>query len=254
MLMALDVGNSNITIGVFDGDNQVCQARLATAERRTADQYALEIKNILSLKGCDTSNISGAIIGSVVPVIGNALKNAVITLLGIEPLMLGPGIKTGLNICLDDPAELGADLVAGAVGALSICKAPCIIIDMGTATTISVLKKDGSFAGGIIAAGVELTRDILTQKTAQLPSIKISAPDSVIGHSTDACMRSGLIYGTAAMLDGLIERIEAELGYECSVIATGGLSAMVVPYCHRKITLADSMVLDGLRIIYNKNR
>ncbi len=254
MLMALDVGNSNITIGVFDGETEVCQARLATAERRTADQYALEIKSILSLKDCDTANIDGVIIGSVVPVIGNALKNAVVTLLGIEPLMLGPGVKTGLNICLDDPAELGADLVAGAVGALSKCSAPCIIIDMGTATTISVINKSGGFAGGIIAAGMELTRDILTQKTAQLPSIKISAPESVIGKSTDVSMRSGLVYGTAAMLDGLIERIEAELGYKCTVIATGGLSSLVVPYCKREIILSDSMVLDGLRIIYNKNR
>lgn len=254
MLMALDVGNSNITIGVFDGEKEICQARLATAERRTADQYALEIKSILSLKGCNTDNIDGVIIGSVVPVIGNALKNAVTTLLGIEPLMLGPGIKTGLNICLDDPAELGADLVAGAVGALSICQAPCIIIDMGTATTISVVNKNGGFSGGIIAAGMELTRDILTQKTAQLPSIKISAPESVIGKSTDVSMRSGLVYGTAAMLDGLIERIEDELGYECNVIATGGLSSLVVPYCKKEIKLSDSLVLDGLRIIYSKNR
>ena len=254
MLMALDVGNSNITVGVFDGEKQICQARLATTERRTADQYALEIKSILSLKGCEVDKIDGVIIGSVVPVIGNALKNAVITLLGIEPLMLGPGVKTGLNNCLDDPAELGADLVAGAIGALSICKAPCIIIDMGTATTISVINKSGGFVGGIIAAGMELTRDILTQKTAQLPSIKISAPESVIGKSTDVSMRSGLVYGTAAMLDGLIERIEAELGYECTVVATGGLSSLVVPYCRREIKLSDSMVLDGLRIIYNKNR
>ena len=168
--------------------------------------------------------------------------------------MLGPGIKTGLNICLDDPAELGADLVAGAVGALSICQAPCIIIDMGTATTISVVNKNGGFSGGIIAAGMELTRDILTQKTAQLPSIKISAPESVIGKSTDVSMRSGLVYGTAAMLDGLIDRIEDELGYECNVIATGGLSSLVVPYCKKEIKLSDSLVLDGLRIIYNKNR
>lgn len=254
MLLALDVGNSNITIGVFDGEKSVCNARLATTERRTADQYALEIKSILSLKGCDTDKIDGAIIGSVVPVIGNALRNAVVTLLGLEPLMLGPGVKTGLNICLDDPAQLGADLVAGAVGALSICKPPCIIIDMGTATTISVIDKNGAFQGGIIAAGMELTRDILTQKTAQLPSIKISAPDSVIGKSTDASMKSGLVYGTAAMLDGLIERIETELGYECSVIATGGLAGLVVPYCRKEIRLCDPLVLDGLRIIYNKNR
>lgn len=254
MLMALDVGNSNITVGVFDGENQICQARLATAEKRTADQYALEIKSILSLKGCETDKIDGVIIGSVVPVIGNALRNAIVTLLGIEPLMLGPGVKTGLNICLDDPAQLGADLVAGAIGALSKIKAPCIIIDMGTATTISVINKNGAFLGGIIAAGMELTRDILTQKTAQLPSIKISAPESVIGKSTDVSMRSGLVYGTAAMLDGLIDRIEGELGYECTIIATGGLSSLVVPYCRRKIELSDNLVLEGLRIIYNKNR
>ncbi len=255
MLLAVDIGNSNVTLGVYDNEQRsVCTARLATAERRTADQYALEIKSILELKGCQLDCIDGAVIGSVVPVIGHSIRQAIKLLFGIEPLVLGPGVKTGLNIKLDDPAQLGADLVAGAIGAMLYFAPPCIIIDMGTATTLSVIDRNGAFLGGIIAAGMELTRDILTQRTAQLPSVKIEAPESVIGKSTLSSMRSGLVLGTASMLDGLIDRITDELGYDCRVIATGGLSSLVIPYCRHEIKLCEPLVLDGLCAIYNKNK
>ena len=167
--------------------------------------------------------------------------------------MLGPGVKTGLNIKIDNPAQLGADLVAGAVGALDAYTLPCIIIDMGTASTISVLDKNGTFLGGSIAAGVKLTLKALTENTAQLTSIPIEAPQSVIGRNTVECMQSGLVYGTAAMIDGLLDKIEEELGQEATVVATGGLSKEIITHCKRNIIYDENLLLEGLRVIYEKN-
>ena len=167
--------------------------------------------------------------------------------------MLGPGVKTGLNIKIDNPAQLGADLVAGAVGAIDEYTMPCVIIDMGTASTISVLDRSGAFLGGAIAAGVRLTLKALAENTAQLPSISIEAPSAVIGSNTVECMQSGLVYGTAAMLDGLLDKIEQELGETPTVVATGGMSKEIIPHCRRNIIYNENLLLDGLRIIYEKN-
>lgn len=253
MLLAIDIGNTNITLGLFRDSLLCTTARLATDPLKTADQYAMEIKEVLSLRGEDVSNIEDAIISSVVPTVGAAISSAVTLLCDTVPLMLGPGIKTGLNIRIDNPAQLGADLAAGAVGALAEYTMPCIIIDMGTATTLSVLDKHGAFLGGSIAAGVHLTLKALASGTAALPSIAITAPKSVIGSNTTECMQSGLILGTAAMLDGLIDRIEDELGESSTVVATGGLSKEVISYCKKDIIYNENLLLDGLRLIYEKN-
>lgn len=253
MLICIDIGNSNITIGTFKGEDLQFTARLATDTRRTSDQYAIEISDIISLYNVDLNSITEAAISSVVPTVGSAIEKAIKRLFNITPIVLGPGIKTGLNIKIDNPAQLGADLAAGAVGSLAKYPTPTIIIDMGTASTISVLGKNGEFLGGVIAAGVKLTLDALTSRTAQLPSVSIEAPKKVIGTNTADSMRSGLIIGQSAMIDGLITRIERELGATATVVATGGLAPDVVSECDHEILIDDNLILDGLRIIHNKN-
>lgn len=253
MLLTVDIGNTNITLGAYDNNMLSFTARLATEQKKTDDQYAVELKNLFSLYGIDSEEIEDAIISSVVPSVGKSISRAVSKLCHIVPLILGPGVKTGLNIKIDNPAQLGADLVAGAVGALENYTMPCVIIDMGTASTVSVLDKNGAFLGGVIAAGVRLTLKALAENTAQLPSINIEAPECVIGRNTVESMQSGLVYGAAAMIDGLLERIEAELGEAPTVVATGGLSKEIITHCKKNIIYNENLLLEGLRAIYEKN-
>ncbi len=254
MLLTIDIGNTNITLGAYNSGYLAFTARLATDPRKTDDQYAIEIKHILSLYNIEGEQIEDCIIASVVPSVARSVSHAISKLCEIVPLMLGPGVKTGLNIKIDNPAQLGAVLVAGAVGAIDSYKMPCVVIDMGTASTISVLDRDGAFLGGVISAGVRLTLKALTENTALLSSIPIEAPKSVIGTNTTECMQSGLVYGTAAMLDGLLEQITQELGEKPTVVATGGLSRDIITHCKTNIIYSENLLLDGLRAIYEKNR
>ncbi len=253
MLLAIDIGNTNITLGLYDEEILKVTARLATDLRKTADEYAVDIKDVLSLHGEEISEVEDCIISSVVPTVGASVSSAVALLCDTVPLMLGPGVKTGLNIKIDNPAQLGADLAAGAVGALHEYTMPCIVIDMGTATTISVLDRNGAFLGGTIGAGVRMTLRALAEGTAALPAIGVTPPKSVIGKNTVDCMQSGIVLGTAAMLDGLIDRIEEELGESATVVATGGLSKEIINYCKNDIIYNENLLLDGLRLIYEKN-
>lgn len=253
MLLTIDIGNTNVTLGAYDASVLSFTARLSTDCGKTSDQYAIEIKDVLSLYGQSFEDIEDCIISSVVPSVAESISGAVSKLCHIVPLILGPGVKTGLNIKIDNPAQLGADLVAGAVGALEEYTMPCVIIDMGTASTVSVLDKNGTFLGGVIAAGVRLTLKALTANTSQLPSIPIEAPKSVIGTNTVECMQSGLVYGTAAMIDGLLEQIEEELGETPTFVATGGLSKEIITHCKKNIIYNENLLLEGLKAIYEKN-
>ncbi len=253
VLLTIDIGNTNITLGAYNSNFLAFTARLATDTRKTDDQYAIEIKHILSLYDIKSQDIEDCIIATVVPSVGKQISQAVAKLCQIVPLMLGPGIKTGLNIKIDNPAQLGADLVAGAVGAIDNYTMPCVVIDMGTASTISVLDKNGAFLGGVISAGVHLTLKALTENTALLSSIPIEAPKSVIGSNTTESMQSGLVFGTAAMIDGLLEKITAELGENPTVVATGGLSKEIIVHCKNNIIYNENLLLEGLRAIYEKN-
>lgn len=253
MLLTIDIGNTNITLGAYSSNILRLTARLATDTRKTDDQYAIEIKDVLSLYNIRSDEIEDCIISSVVPSVGKNISQAVSKLCQIVPLMLGPGVKTGLNIKIDNPAQLGADLVAGAVGAIDNYTMPCVIIDMGTASTISVLDRSGAFLGGVISAGVRLTLRALTENTALLSSIPIEAPKSVIGTNTTECMQSGLVYGTAAMIDGILEQITNELGEKPTVVATGGLSKEIITHCKTNIIYNENLLLEGLRVIYEKN-
>lgn len=253
MILAIDIGNTNVTLGVYRNERFILTARLATETGRTSDQYAIDIKDVLSLHGEDYKAIEGCIISSVVPAVREAIAKGITALCGIKPMVLGPGLKTGLNIKIDNPAQLGADLAAGAVGAIAKYETPCIVIDMGTATTVSVLGKNGEMLGGAIAAGVRLTLKALFENTAQLPAVAIEAPNSVIGTNTVDCMKSGLVFGAASMIDGLIERMEKEQGKMKSIVATGGLSKEIIRHCKYDIIYDENLLLDGLMTIYKKN-
>ena len=254
MLLTVDIGNTNITLGGYIGDSLKFISRLNTDTSLTSDQYAVQILDIVNLRSGKDTKISDAIISSVVPSALNAVSRALELITSKKPMIIGPGTKTGLNIKIDNPAQLGADLAVGAVGAKGKYPTPTIIIDMGTATTLSVIDKDGAFLGGVIAAGIRSTLDALASKTAQLPTISIEAPKSVIGKNTADSMKAGLVLGAASMLDGLIDRIEDELGSSTTVVATGGLAEIVVSACKKDIILDNNLLLEGLYKIYHKNK
>ncbi len=254
MLLVMDMGNTCITLGVYDKDELILTARLSTDRGRTEDQYAVELHNVLALHGLDGVAFQGAIIGSVVPGLNYAMTRAVELAIGVKPLVVGSGIKTGLNIKIDDPAQTGADLVCGGVAALAKYPMPCLIFDLGTATTITVLDENGAFVGGSITAGIGISLDALAGRTAQLPHVSLKNPGKVIGKNTVDCMKSGLIHGTASMMDGMADRMEEELGTPVTLIATGGRAGEVIPYCKRNFLLDNDLLLDGLRIIYEKNQ
>ncbi|MBR1735944.1 MAG: type III pantothenate kinase [Firmicutes bacterium] len=256
MILAIDIGNTNIVIGCIDKNKVYFTARTATDRTKTEDQYGIQIKNILELYSIERSEITGGIISSVVPPVSNAIKSAVAMVIGKQPLIVGPGVKNGLNIVMDNPASVGSDLIVNAVAALAQHKPPMIIIDMGTATTLSVIDENKNYIGGCIIPGVKISIDALSSRTAQLPAISLESPKHAIGKNTVDCMRSGVLYGNAAMIDGMIERLSAEIGGEGNVtaIATGGLAKVVIPHCRHEIIIDDELLLKGLYIIYCKNQ
>lgn len=254
MILAADIGNTNITLGIYDGDSPVCISRLATQRHRTSDQYAIELDAVFKLEGVD-KKINGAIISSVVPELTRIFKNAIEKVTGCDALVVAAGIKNGLKITTDNPKELGADLVAGAVGAISQYELPCLVMDLGTATKISVIDEGGVFAGCTIAPGIGISLDALSLRTSQLPAIELSAPDHAIGTNTIECIRSGTVLGNAAMLDGMADRLEKELGKPIkTLVATGGLAKEIISCCEKTIIFNKDLVLEGLLTIYKKNR
>ncbi len=257
MILTIDVGNTNTVIGGFDDcDKLLFESRIDTDRYRMADQYAIIINDILHLYKYSPEDFSGAIISSVVPPVTGQLKEAVTKLCGCRVLTVGPGLKTGLNIKIDEPASLGADMAAVAVAAKEHYPLPAVVIDLGTATKVLAIDKTGAFVGGIIAPGVKISIEALANRTASLPLISINNDPplkSVIGTNTIDCMRSGLLYGTAFMVDGMIESFEKELGEKCAVIATGGFSSVIQPLCKHEFTLDRSLIMTGLLDIYKKN-
>ncbi len=254
MLLALDVGNTNITLGVFRDKKLIFTARLSTDFDRTEDQYAVDIMSLLRLYGLDGCRFTGAIMSSVVPSLDLSLRRATEKVAGVSPIQVGPGIKTGMDIRIDNPAQLGADLLVGAVAAVARYGAPCIVWDLGTATTVFTVDKNGCFCGGAILAGVLTALDSLTARASLLPRISLTAPAKVIGTNTIACMQSGVIYGAAAMMDGMCDRMERELGYPVTVVATGGLAGLIAPHCSREVKYEENLLLEGLCLLYEKNK
>lgn len=253
MILAVDIGNTNIVLGCIEDDKILFEARMATDLIKTSDQYCAELKVMLSLFEVAPEDIDGSIISSVVPPVLNSFKTAIRKLTGCSALVVGPGIKTGLNIRMDNPSEVGSDLIVAAVAAIAEYGAPLLLVDMGTATTITAIDESGAFVGGCICPGVKISMEALTGRTAQLPGISLDEPRCAIGKNTRDSMRSGIMLGAAAMLDGLLDRMEAELGAKVTVVATGGISKFVLPLCRREMVYDRSLMLKGLKLLYARN-
>ena len=254
MLLAIDIGNTNIVIGCIRNDEILYKARIATDYSKTSDQYAVEIKNILDILGVHKNDISDCIISSVVPPVFNSVKTGVVKIIGKPPMVVGVGLKTGLNIHVEVPSQVGSDRIVIAVAALAEYKAPLILMDLGTATTIEVIEPENVYVGGVIIPGVRTSLDALISKAAQLPGISLDQPKKVIGKNTVDCIRSGMSYGTAAMIDGIVDRMEEDLGHSATLIATGGMAQFIAPLCKHSIILEKDLLLKGLNIIYKKNK
>lgn len=254
MILAVDIGNTNIVVGGFDEDNIVFVERISTDTSKTELEYVVMFHALIDIYGITMEQFTGAIISSVVPPLNQIIISAIKKFFNIDALLVGPGLKTGINIRMDNPASVGSDLIVNAVAGLKKYGAPLIMIDMGTATTISVLDDKKNYIGGTIMPGVRVSLDSLVNRTSQLPKISLEAPEYVIGKNTIDCMKSGIIMGQAASMDGMIDRIWNELGYKTKVVATGGLTPRIIPNCVHDIIIDDELTLTGLKIIYEKNQ
>lgn len=254
MLLTIDVGNTNITLGVFSGDSLMFVSRLATDRMLTPDQYAIGFRQILTLYGVEHEGFLGCAVSCVVPELSQTICEAAYTVTGHPAMLLGPGVKSGINLLVDNPAQVGADLVAGCVGAVDLYALPCLVVDLGTATKISVINENGAFCGCTIAPGVGISLDALSARTSQLPNISMKTPAKAIGKNTIDSMQSGIVFGNAAMLDGLCEKLEAELGAPVkTIVATGGLARDLIKSCRRDIIYNGELILHGLKVIFDKN-
>ena len=253
MVLTIDIGNTNIVLGGFIDEELTFIARMATNTKKTEFEYAVKIREIMVLRGIEEKSIDGAIISSVVPQLTENIKRAVKIIYNISPLVVGPGIKTGINLLVDNPAEVGADLICACVAGYNLYKSPVLITDMGTATKMMVVDENAAFRGVSIIPGVEISLKALAGTAAQLPHIGLSAPQKVIAKNTEECMRSGIIYGNASLVDGMIDRILDEIGKKATLLATGGLSSMIIPHCRHEIKIDENLILKGLYIIYKKN-
>lgn len=256
MLLAIDIGNSNISVGLFDRQKELkFLASIDTDSRKTADQISIDLMNLFTLYGCDIRQVSGAILSSVVPPMNFMMEKALTRLLGKPPMVVGAGIKTGLNIRMEfNSQQLGADIVASAVAALEKYPVPIIMIDMGTATIISYISEKRTYEGGLMFPGVRLSLDALSHHTAQLPNISLEHPKQLIGKNTEECMRSGIVYGTAGMLDGVIDRIRETLGgTEPTIVATGSTAPVIARYCRNRVVYDKYLLMEGLYAIYQRN-
>ena len=235
MILAVDIGNTHIVIGCIEGERILFVERLYTDTTKSELEYAISFKNVLEIYGIDRSGLKGGIVSSVVPPVTATLRNAAEKVTGREILVVGPGVKTGLDIRIDNPAQLGSDLAVGAVAAIEEYPCPLVIIDMGTATSFTVVNEKRQVIGGMIMPGVGAALESLTGKTSQLPKISLEPPKRFIGSNTVDCMKSGVLYGNAACVDGMISRIREELGREVQVVATGGMAKSIIPCCREKI-------------------
>ena len=254
MILAIDVGNTNIVLGMIENGEILNVVRIHTDLRETGTEYAIKLRQVTDFYGIDLKSFEGAIISSVVPPVTESLRLAVESLIGKKPLIVGPGMRTGMNVRIDDPSTMAGDLVVGSVAAIACYGAPLIVIDMGTATTMVLIDNEGSYRGGAISPGIKLSYGALSSGTSLLPDIAILPPKKVIATNTVDSMRSGAVYGTAAMLDGMIDRMEKEIGYPCAVVATGGLARTVVQNCSHDIVYDADLLLKGLWVLYDRNR
>ncbi len=254
MLLVVDIGNTNTVIGIFRGEELIAHWRLSTNREKTHHEYAVLIKELFSLEGLPTNHIEGAIISSVVPNLTPVLSKTLQTLLGLKPLVVGPGTKTGISVLVDNPREVGTDRVVNAVAAYNKYGGPLVIVDFGTATTFDAVSSQGEYLGGAIAPGIVISMEALFKETAQLPRVEMKKPNRIIGKNTVESIQSGIYYGYVSLVDGMSRAFRNQLGGDCRIIATGGL-ASIIAETSKEIEIVDPLLtLEGLRIIYEKNR
>lgn len=253
MILALDIGNTNIVIGGIDEEKVYFECRLSTDRNKTIAEYAVILKDILGIYNIEIKEITGSIMSSVVPPINSAVREAIRLITGKAPIEVSVGMNHGVRMYTDNPSQLGNDILVSLVAALKKYPAPLIIFDLGTSTTIAVTDNKGILKGVVIMPGIRISQEALTSRTSQLPAISFDAPDSVIGTNTIDAMKSGLVFGNASMMDGMIDRIEEELGERATVVATGGLAECVTSHCKHEIILNDKLMLEGLWELYCKN-
>ncbi|MBU7007840.1 type III pantothenate kinase [Phosphitispora fastidiosa] len=254
MLMVLDVGNTNIVLGVFEGKRLVRNWRISTNKDKTADEYGLQIRMFFEYSGIKCSDMEAVIISSVVPTVMSALESMSANYFGIKPLVVGPGVKTAMPIRYDNPKEVGADRIVNAIAAYELYGGPLIVVDFGTATTFDAISAEGAYLGGAIAPGISISTEALYTKAAKLPRIELLKPKAVIGKNTVSSMQSGIIYGFVGQADGIVSRMKKEMGGKAYVVATGGLAELISNESGLIDTINSNLTLEGLRIIYERNK
>jgi type III pantothenate kinase len=252
-LLAIDIGNTNTVLGVFRDDELLAHWRLETSGRRTADEYAALVSRLMELRGYDFRAVDAAIIASVVPTALLSIRGLFTSYLGIEPITVGPGIRTGMPILYENPREVGADRIVNAVAAYEQYRTGCIVVDFGTATTWDVVTPRGEYLGGVIAPGIQISADALYHKASKLPRVELAAPERVVGRNTVASMQSGLLYGYAGMVDAVVQRIRDEVGPGHRCIATGGLASLIAPESRTIETTDELLTLRGLKVLHGRN-
>jgi type III pantothenate kinase len=254
MLLTIDVGNTNIVYGIFEGESLVHQFRVESARGRTADEYAVSLRALLAMHDIDPKNVHASILACVVPSLTEPMTRLVRAAFGHEVIVVGPGIRTGMAILIENPREVGADRIADAVAGFDRAKGGVVVVDFGTSTNFDVVTPKGEYLGGVLAPGLQISADALFTRAAKLPRVEIAKPPKVVGRNTVHAMQSGIVYGYVGLVDGLVERILAELGYPCAVIATGGLASLIAPLSKTIGEVDDMLTLVGLRILYERNR
>jgi type III pantothenate kinase len=254
VLLAIDVGNTNIVYGLFDGEALVYQFRVESARGRTADEYSVGLHSLLQMHRLDPKSVDASILACVVPSLTEAMQRLVRASFGHEAIVVGPGTRTGMAILIENPREVGADRIADAVAGYEKAKGGVVVVDFGTSTNFDVVTPKGEYLGGVLAPGLQISADALFTRAAKLPRVEITKPPKVVGRSTVHAMQSGIVYGYVGLVDGIVERILAELGFSCAVIATGGLASLIAPLSRTIGEVDDVLTLVGLRILYERNR